>query len=258
MYVCVSSSDRNHEEWIWAAVSAAANGPPEYEEVTCSHLISFCQCLVIQHSLCKGIQFLFQFINEEYLVKMTSCCYQFTPTQLFNIAKLFRILSILFLYCICKDMSCRRPQQDRRTTSQHGRSAWTTRWLNWSTRRCVSRTWSSCHSTEATAGKSTTSRWPENISARHSLCRPFDHHISSRFFHLQQLGLHDWNRSEGASETQVTQPQDARFQRDVLKLVSGINSVVLSVCRKQIQDLNWQRKNDQLSGGAKLRELESK
>ncbi|KAG2468156.1 SPF27 factor, partial [Polypterus senegalus] len=27
--------------------------------------------------------------------------------------------------------------------------------------------------------------------------------------------------------------------------------------RKQIQDLNWQRKNDQLSGGAKLRELES-
>ena len=28
--------------------------------------------------------------------------------------------------------------------------------------------------------------------------------------------------------------------------------------RKQIQDLNWQRKNDQLAGGAKLRELESK
>uniref|UniRef100_A0A8C2XP09 Pre-mRNA-splicing factor SPF27 n=1 Tax=Cyclopterus lumpus TaxID=8103 RepID=A0A8C2XP09_CYCLU len=27
--------------------------------------------------------------------------------------------------------------------------------------------------------------------------------------------------------------------------------------RKQIQDLNWQRKNDQLAGGAKLRELES-
>ncbi|KAJ0036631.1 hypothetical protein NQD34_005308 [Periophthalmus magnuspinnatus] len=27
--------------------------------------------------------------------------------------------------------------------------------------------------------------------------------------------------------------------------------------RKQIQDLNWQRKNDQLTGGAKLRELES-
>ncbi|CAK6955048.1 pre-mRNA-splicing factor SPF27 [Scomber scombrus] len=26
---------------------------------------------------------------------------------------------------------------------------------------------------------------------------------------------------------------------------------------KQIQDLNWQRKNDQLAGGAKLRELES-
>uniref|UniRef100_A0A4W4H8F9 Pre-mRNA-splicing factor SPF27 n=1 Tax=Electrophorus electricus TaxID=8005 RepID=A0A4W4H8F9_ELEEL len=30
-----------------------------------------------------------------------------------------------------------------------------------------------------------------------------------------------------------------------------------TVFRKQIQDLNWQRKNDQLSGGAKLRELES-
>lgn len=28
--------------------------------------------------------------------------------------------------------------------------------------------------------------------------------------------------------------------------------------RKQIQDLNWQRKNDQLAAGAKLRELESK
>lgn len=28
--------------------------------------------------------------------------------------------------------------------------------------------------------------------------------------------------------------------------------------RKQIQDLNWQRKNDQLAGGAKLREQESK
>lgn len=28
--------------------------------------------------------------------------------------------------------------------------------------------------------------------------------------------------------------------------------------RKQIQDLNWQRKNDQLGAGAKLRELESK
>lgn len=28
--------------------------------------------------------------------------------------------------------------------------------------------------------------------------------------------------------------------------------------RKQIQDLNWQRKNDQLAGGSKLRELESK
>lgn len=28
--------------------------------------------------------------------------------------------------------------------------------------------------------------------------------------------------------------------------------------RKQIQDVNWQRKNEQLTGGAKLRELESK
>lgn len=28
--------------------------------------------------------------------------------------------------------------------------------------------------------------------------------------------------------------------------------------RKQIQDINWQRKNEQLTGGAKLRELESK
>eukprot|EP00064_Thunnus_orientalis_P016267 superscaffoldBa00003180_g16331 len=32
---------------------------------------------------------------------------------------------------------------------------------------------------------------------------------------------------------------------------------LLSMKRKQIQDLNWQRKNDQLAGGAKLRELES-
>ncbi|XP_066500615.1 pre-mRNA-splicing factor SPF27 [Hoplias malabaricus] len=31
----------------------------------------------------------------------------------------------------------------------------------------------------------------------------------------------------------------------------------LQKVRKQIQDLNWQRKNDQLTGGAKLRELES-
>lgn len=35
-------------------------------------------------------------------------------------------------------------------------------------------------------------------------------------------------------------------------------SINLFVHRKQIQDLNWQRKNDQLAGGAKLRELESK
>ena len=28
--------------------------------------------------------------------------------------------------------------------------------------------------------------------------------------------------------------------------------------RKLIQDVNWQRKNEQLTGGAKLRELESK
>ncbi|PWA32985.1 hypothetical protein CCH79_00016894 [Gambusia affinis] len=32
---------------------------------------------------------------------------------------------------------------------------------------------------------------------------------------------------------------------------------LLSMKRKQIQDLNWQRKNDQLGAGAKLRELES-
>lgn len=32
----------------------------------------------------------------------------------------------------------------------------------------------------------------------------------------------------------------------------------LGVTRKQIQDINWQRKNEQLTGGAKLRELESK
>ncbi|XP_056585428.1 pre-mRNA-splicing factor SPF27 [Triplophysa dalaica] len=31
----------------------------------------------------------------------------------------------------------------------------------------------------------------------------------------------------------------------------------LQKVRKQIQDLNWQRKNDQLAGGTKLRELES-
>lgn len=39
------------------------------------------------------------------------------------------------------------------------------------------------------------------------------------------------------------------------------NSHFLCVCvgtRKQIQDINWQRKNEQLTGGAKLRELESK
>uniref|UniRef100_A0A8C5CXP8 Pre-mRNA-splicing factor SPF27 n=1 Tax=Gadus morhua TaxID=8049 RepID=A0A8C5CXP8_GADMO len=33
--------------------------------------------------------------------------------------------------------------------------------------------------------------------------------------------------------------------------------MILTPNRKQIQDLNWQRKNDQLVGGAKLRELES-
>lgn len=34
--------------------------------------------------------------------------------------------------------------------------------------------------------------------------------------------------------------------------------VFVLLLRKQIQDLNWQRKNDQLAAGAKLRELESK
>lgn len=34
--------------------------------------------------------------------------------------------------------------------------------------------------------------------------------------------------------------------------------VILGGTRKQIQDINWQRKNEQLTGGAKLRELESK
>lgn len=81
------------------------------------------------------------------------------------------ILSHVFfsLHCICKDTSCRHLQQDRRTTSQLGRSAWTTQWLNWSTRPCVSRIWSSCRSTEPMAGNSTTSMRPEHISARHSL-----------------------------------------------------------------------------------------
>lgn len=46
--------------------------------------------------------------------------------------------------------------------------------------------------------------------------------------------------------------------RECYKEVFMFTSVVLLVHRKQIQDLNWQRKNDQLAGGAKLRELESK
>lgn len=44
----------------------------------------------------------------------------------------------------------------------------------------------------------------------------------------------------------------------VIKTVHMFTSIMFLVHRKQIQDLNWQRKNDQLAGGAKLRELESK
>uniref|UniRef100_A0A8C7MJG2 Pre-mRNA-splicing factor SPF27 n=1 Tax=Oncorhynchus kisutch TaxID=8019 RepID=A0A8C7MJG2_ONCKI len=54
----------------------------------------------------------------------------------------------------------------------------------------------------------------------------------------------------------------AHYGTNAWKVYNDIFFTTFSVCvchlyRKQIQDLNWQRKNDQLAGGAKLRELES-
>lgn len=48
------------------------------------------------------------------------------------------------------------------------------------------------------------------------------------------------------------------LHESVIKTVHMFTNIMFLVHRKQIQDLNWQRKNDQLAGGAKLRELESK
>ncbi|KAF3696591.1 Pre-mRNA-splicing factor SPF27 Protein BCAS2 -like protein [Channa argus] len=48
-----------------------------------------------------------------------------------------------------------------------------------------------------------------------------------------------------------------KIYNDNLALMIETAQKELQKFRKQIQDLNWQRKNDQLAGGAKLRELES-
>uniref|UniRef100_A0A4W5LZC3 Pre-mRNA-splicing factor SPF27 n=1 Tax=Hucho hucho TaxID=62062 RepID=A0A4W5LZC3_9TELE len=48
-----------------------------------------------------------------------------------------------------------------------------------------------------------------------------------------------------------------KVYNDNLAFMIELAQKELQKCRKQIQDLNWQRKNDQLAGGAKLRELES-
>ncbi|KAJ3586214.1 hypothetical protein NHX12_012614 [Muraenolepis orangiensis] len=48
-----------------------------------------------------------------------------------------------------------------------------------------------------------------------------------------------------------------KLYNDNLAFMIEIAQKELQKFRKQIQDLNWQRKNDQLVGGAKLRELES-
>ncbi|MBN3326089.1 SPF27 factor, partial [Atractosteus spatula] len=46
------------------------------------------------------------------------------------------------------------------------------------------------------------------------------------------------------------------YNEDLLHMIE-MSQKELQRLRKQIQDLNWQRKNEQLTGGAKLRELES-
>ncbi|CAG6021123.1 unnamed protein product [Menidia menidia] len=48
-----------------------------------------------------------------------------------------------------------------------------------------------------------------------------------------------------------------KFYNDNLACMIEMAQKELHKFRKQIQDLNWQRKNDQLAAGAKLRELES-
>uniref|UniRef100_A0A673Z058 Pre-mRNA-splicing factor SPF27 n=2 Tax=Salmo TaxID=8028 RepID=A0A673Z058_SALTR len=48
-----------------------------------------------------------------------------------------------------------------------------------------------------------------------------------------------------------------KVYNDNLAFMIELAQKELQKFRKQIQDLNWQRKNDQLAGGAKLRELES-
>ncbi|AWP09294.1 Pre-mRNA-splicing factor SPF27 [Scophthalmus maximus] len=48
-----------------------------------------------------------------------------------------------------------------------------------------------------------------------------------------------------------------KFYNDNLAFMIEMAQKELQKFRKQIQDMNWQRKNDQLAGGAKLRELES-
>uniref|UniRef100_A0A8D3D6C9 Pre-mRNA-splicing factor SPF27 n=1 Tax=Scophthalmus maximus TaxID=52904 RepID=A0A8D3D6C9_SCOMX len=128
-------------------------------------------------------------------------------------------------------MSCQHLQRDRRTTSQRGRSASTTRWRSSSTRRSASRTWSSCLSTEPTRGNSTTSMCSQPfVTGSKSECR---------------IGL---NAANGLC---------LRSSRSNLAFMIEMAQKELQKFRKQIQDMNWQRKNDQLAGGAKLRELES-
>lgn len=104
-------------------------------------------------------------------------------------------------------MSCRRPYQDRRMTLQRGRSAWTTRWPSWSTRRSVSRTWSSCRIMEPTHGRPTTSAYSLQIQSAQCWCLWGNTANTCRvwfFFFLQQLGLHDRDGTKGTSQIQVS------------------------------------------------------
>ncbi|MGH0190667.1 UNVERIFIED_CONTAM: hypothetical protein FKN15_049053 [Acipenser sinensis] len=47
------------------------------------------------------------------------------------------------------------------------------------------------------------------------------------------------------------------YNENLMHLIE-LSQKELQRVRKEIQDLNWQRKNDQMKGGARLRELESK
>ncbi|KAI3356698.1 hypothetical protein L3Q82_003388 [Scortum barcoo] len=65
------------------------------------------------------------------------------------------------------------------------------------------------------------------------------------------------NNSMAQLEHQAVRIENLELMSHNLAFMIEMAQKELQKFRKQIQDLNWQRKNDQLAGGAKLRELES-